>query len=100
MAFHAALLRMLLERQDQLIWIVRLRSCSVMSCQKFGNVVLQQNPRSIQTDLGRRQTLLANHLQHRRFCDTQERCHFTDAQFTSRLSFPFAVNFDRVAIAH
>jgi hypothetical protein len=48
MAFHNALLRMLLKRQGQLIWIARLRSFSApQGEQKFLNVILQQHPRSI-----------------------------------------------------
>jgi hypothetical protein len=90
-----------LKRQGQLICIERLRSFSApQGCQEFANVVLQQHPRRIRTDLGCRQTLLADHAQHGRICDTQKRRHFTDGQLTSSFPFSFAVNFDRVVIAH
>src|SRR5215467_15694204 len=90
---------MLLKRQGQLIWIARLRSFSVTErCQEFGNLVLQQHPRSIRTYLGCRQTLLADHAQHRRICDVHERRHFTDGQFTSSFPFAFAIDLDLVMI--
>jgi hypothetical protein len=89
MTFHNALLRILLKTQGRLIWIASLRSFSApQGEQKFLNVILQQHPRSICTDLGCRQTFLADRAQHRRIRNTQKRCDFTDGHFTS--SFPLS----------
>ena len=92
---------MLLNIQHALIWITSLPSFHTTGGYYVPlNILPEQDPRSIYARMGRRQVFLADHFQYSGFGHTQHAGSFTDADLATGLPFAFAVDLNRVIMAH